>query len=386
MTPDVARILALAAGVVIVLATTSSLIRTLVVPRAYVSRLSVTAARRFVRQIFIFVAARFSSYEVKDRILATSAPVSLIVQLIVWLALFGLGYGLILWASIDGSFFGALREAGSSLFTLGFAASSSGSATIVNFFAAFTGLIVIALQIAYLPTIYAAFNRRETLVTMLQSRAGAPAWGPEILARHHLVGLVDNLPAFYAEWERWAAEVAESHTTYPILITFRSPHALRSWAIGLLAVMDSAALYLALSPNKAPKEARLCLRMGFTALRYIADVSRISYDADPFPDEPIELPYEDYLRGIERLGEVDFPMERAPQEAWVHFRGWRVNYESILYELADMIVAPPGPWSGERSRLRGLTIEPQRPTDRRPDDPADERAPKVAGFGWRWRA
>ena len=377
---------AFAVGLFLVLGTTSSLIRTLVVPRALISKLSVTVARRIVRQTFFFIAARFNSYEIKDKILALSAPVSLIVLLIVWLALYGLGYGLILWAFIDGSFFAALREAGSSMLTLGIASTSEGSATIIDFFAAFTGLIVIALQIAYLPTIYAAFNRRETVVTMLQSRAGAPAWGPEILARHQLVGLIGNLPAFYTEWERWAAEVAESHTTYPVLITFRSPHPLRSWILGLLAVLDSAALYLALSPKSAPTEARLTLRMGFTALRYIADVSRISYDPDPLPTDPVELPYDDYLRGIERLREVDFPMERSPEEAWPHFRGWRVNYESIAYELADRIVAPPGPWSGERSRLQGVTIVPQRPADRTPDDPQNERAPKVAGFGWRWRA
>ena len=377
---------AFAAGLFLILGTVGSVIRTLVVPRALISRLSVTVARRIVRQSFLFLAARFNSYEIKDKILALSAPVSLIVLLIVWLGLFGLGYGLILWAFIDGSFLGALREAGSSLFTLGIASTETRSATIIDFFAAFTGLIVIALQIAYLPTIYAAFNRRETLVTMLQSRAGAPAWGPEILARHHIVGLVDNLPEFYAEWEQWAAEVAESHTSYPVLITFRSPHPLRSWALGLLAVLDSAALYLALSPKKAPTQARLCLRMGFTALRYIADVSRIQYDPDPFPNDPIQLPYDDYLKGIERLREVDFPMERSPEEAWPHFRGWRVNYESISYELMERIVAPPGPWSGERTRLRGATIEPQRPADRTPEDPQNEKAPKVAGFGWRWRA
>ena len=378
--------LALAAGLFLIVGTASSLIRTLVVPRALISRLSVTVARRVVRRTFLFIAGRFSNYEIKDKILAFSAPVSLIVLLMVWLALFGLGYGLVLWAFIDGSLLAALREAGSSMLTLGFTSTPGRAGTLIDFFAAFTGLIVIALQIAYLPTIYSAFNRRETLVTMLQSRAGAPAWGPEILARHHLVGLVGNLPAFYSEWEQWAAEVAESHTTYPVIITFRSPHPLRSWVLGLLAVMDSAALYLSLSPTRAPTEARLCLRMGFTALRYIAEVSRISYDPDPFPDDPIELPYDDYLRGIERLREVDFPLERSPEEAWPHFRGWRVNYESIAYELMDQIVAPPGPWSGERTRLRGVTIDPQRPADRTPEDPQNETAPKAAGFGWRWRA
>ena len=382
MTWQVGHWIALIVGLTLVFGTASSLIRTLVVPRALISRLSVTVARQGVRRTFLFIAGRFNSYEAKDKILALSAPVSLIVILMAWLALFGLGYGLILWAFIDGSLVAAMREAGSSMLTLGFASTPGRAGTLLDFFAAFTGLIVIALQIAYLPTIYSAFNRRETLVTMLQSRAGAPAWGPEILARHQLVGLVGNLPDFFAEWERWAAEVAESHTTYPVLISFRSPHPLRSWILGLLAVLDSAALYLALSPKSAPTEARLCLRMGFTALRYIADVSRIPYDPDPFPDDPIELSFDDYLVGIERLREVDFEMERTPEEAWAHFCGWRVNYEAIAYELMERVVAPPGPWSGERSRLRGVTIQPLRPADRRPNDPDNKKAPKISRFGW----
>lgn len=382
MTWQAGHWVALLVGLALVFSTASSLIRTLVVPRALISRLSVTVARQGVRRTFLFIAGRFKSYETKDKILALSAPVSLIVLLMVWLALFGLGYGLILWAFIDGSLVAAMREAGSSMLTLGFASTPGRAGTLLDFFAAFTGLIVIALQIAYLPTIYSAFNRRETLVTMLQSRAGAPAWGPEILARHHLVGLVGNLPHFYAEWERWAAEVAESHTTYPVLISFRSPHPLRSWILGLLAVLDSAALYLALSPKSAPTEARLCLRMGFTALRYIADVSRITYDPDPFPDDPIELSFDEYVGGIERLREVGFEMERTAEEAWADFRGWRVNYEAIAYELMERVVAPPGPWSGDRSRLRGVTIEPQRPADRRPDDPDNKKAPKISRFGW----
>src|SRR6202042_2948825 len=101
----------------------------------------------------------------------------------------------------------------------------------------------------------------------LESRAGSPAWGPELLARHRLVGIVDQLPSLYADWERWAADVAESHTTYPVLIYFRSSRPLDSWVLSLLAILDSAALYLALAPSRAPSEARLCLRMGYTCLR-----------------------------------------------------------------------------------------------------------------------
>ena len=105
---------------------------------------------------------------------------------------------------------------------------------------------------------------------MLTSRAGEPAWGPEILIRHQLVGITDALPDFYASWEQWAAEVSESHVSYPVLLLFRSPDPWSSWVISLLSVMDAAAMHLALQPETAPSQARMCLRMGYVALRRIS--------------------------------------------------------------------------------------------------------------------
>lgn len=372
-----------AAGLVIVLATAGSVIRALMVPRALLSRLAVFVGRRIVFRTFLFVANRFESYEAKDRVLAYAAPMALLVTLLTWLVSFTIGYGLMLWPFVPGDLLTAIRESGSSLLTLGFHTTRQTTVTIVDFAAAMTGLIVIALQIGYLPTLYSAFNRRETVVTMLQSRAGAPAWGPEILWRAKQASLIESLPTLYLEWERWAADVMESHTTYPSLIWLRSPHPLRSWVLGLLAVMDSAALYNALAPRSAPIEARLVLRMGFTCLRNVAGVASIDYDPDPLPDDPIELSYEEYLGGVHHLEAIGFEMERTPEEAWQHFRGWRVNYESIAYALADRVVAPPGPWSGPRQHLPGQMIIPERPADRQPGDPKTEERPKVTRFGWR---
>lgn len=366
--------LGLCLGVVIVITTWGSVIRTLMVPRALLSRLSVFVGRRMVSRAFVAIANRFESYETKDRVLAYSAPMSLLAVLLTWLVLFVLGYGLIMWPLVPEGFPTALREAGSSTFTLGFHTTETTGGTAIDFLAAMTGLIVVALQIGYLPTIYSAFNRRETTVTMLQSRAGSPAWGPEILWRAQQVNLMQSLPDLYLEWERWTADVMESHATYPVLIWFRSPHPLRSWVIGLLAVMDSAALYNALAPSTCPIEARLALRMGFTCLRNIADVVGIPYDPDPRPDDAIDITYEEYLGGIRHLEAIGFPMERSPEEAWAHFRGWRVNYEAIAYALADGVTAPPGPWSGPRKHLPGQQIVPQRPRNRRPDDPGEERS------------
>jgi hypothetical protein len=363
-------------GIFIVLGTWGSVLRTLVIPRGYASRLSVFVGRTLTRGFFIRIAKLRDTYEGVDKILAFTAPMALLTTLAVWLTLFVLGFGLIMWSLLEISFPGALREAGSSVFTLGFATTARTTATVVDIFAAATGLLVVALEIAYLPVLYSAFNRRETLVTTLQSRAGSPAWGPEILARHQLVGSLDNLRAFYAEWEVWAADLAESHANYTVLIWFRSPHPYRSWVLALLSVMDSAALYNALNPSSAPSEARMAIRMGFTSLRDIAAAIGIPFDPDPFPDDPIDLTYEDFMDGIERLRDLDFPMERTPEDAWAHFKGWRVNYEAIVYALADVTNSVPGPWSGPRSLLDGITIEPQRPANRRPEDPEGDSVPR----------
>jgi len=362
-------------GLVVLAVVATSVLFTLVIPRAIPSRLSVFVGRQVVRRAFLFVADRFDSFERKDAILALSGPMALITLFLVWLSGFLLGYSLLLWPLAHHSLATALRESGSSIFTLGTAASPhNAGATVIDYAAAGTGLLVVALEIAYLPTIYASFNRRETLVTVLQSRAGVPAWGPEILARHQLVGLVGNLPAFYREWEYWAADVAESHANYPVLISFRSPHPLRSWVLAIVSVLDAAALQLSLNPQTAPTDARLCLRMGFVALRDIAAVLKIPFDPDPRPDAPIQLAYEDYLDGVRRLEETGFELERTAEEAWPHFRGWRVNYESIGYAPGHYTSAAPGPWSGPRRR--DVEIEPLRPRDRTPDDPEGARKVK----------
>jgi hypothetical protein len=379
--PEAVRWAGFVVGVAVVLGTWIGMLDTLVVPRGLSSRVAAVVGR-VVRRLFLTVANRFDSYETKDNVLVLLGPITLLALLVTWIAAFLLGYALILYPIEDVSFLTTVEETGSAFFTLGFAGPRGPAATAIHVLAAFTGLIVVALQIAYLPTLYASFNRRETLVTMLQSRAGSPAWGPEILRRHQAVNIVDNLPQLYAEWEQWAADVAESHTNYPVLVVFRSPHPLRSWIVGLLAVMDSAALYTALSPSRAPSEARLCIRMGFNCMRDIAGAMQIPFDPDPLPTDPVELTFEEFRGAVHQLEEVGFPAERSAEEAWPHFRGWRVNYEAVAYALADLAVAPPGPWSGPREHLPGMAIIPQRPANRQPEDTREHGRPRGEGTGW----
>jgi len=264
------------------------------------------------------------------------------------------------------SFSGAFTQAAVALFSVGTSHGGGPSSRWLDIAAGATWAIVVTLQIAYLPSLYDAFNRRETLVAMLESRAGLPAWGPEVLARHQLVGIVDALPDFYSDWEQWAADLAESHTTYPVLLLFRSPEPWYSWVVGLLAVLDGAAMHLALSPDGASSQARLCLRMGFTAFNRIAKTLGWRVDPDPNPEGPISLTFEEFRDAVHMLDEIGFPMELSAEEAWPNFRGWRVNYESNAYRLADRVMAPPAPWSGPRRHLRTGPVAPRRPPQRSP--------------------
>jgi hypothetical protein len=233
-------------------------------------------------------------------------------------------------------------------------------------------LVVVGLQIGYLPTLYAAFNRRETEVTLLVSRAGVPAWGAEILARTRW-GIYDGdsrpvLSELFDRWERWSAEVAESHTTYLTLVRLRSPRPQSHWLTSVVAVMDAAALHLSLAPDREPKvAARLCLRMGFTALRQIATAMRLPVNEDPDPDETISVRYEEFAAAVEMLRSLDYPIDVSTEDAWPHFRGWRVNYEAVAYALAFAVDAPPALWSGIR-RWPFEPIGPNRPVTRQASD------------------
>ena len=367
----VGAVASVAAGVVVVVLTSASVVRALLLPGSRLGLL-LGGIDRVTDRLFRLGTRWIGTHEARSRVRALHAPLILALQLWSWLVLYLVGFALLLWPITHGMG-SALRESGSSLVTLGFAATHGGRAFAVDLAAAATGLIVVALQIAYLPTLYAAFNRREADVALLTMRAGEPAWGPELLARVHLMGSLGELGAFYATWERWAADVAESHSSYPVLLRFRSPNPQSSWLIGLLAVMDSAALYASIAPERAPIQARLFLRMGFGCLQQLARTLGIPYDPDPRPDAGIRLTEGEFREGMARLRDYGFRIGRPLEDVWTHFQGWRVNYEAIVYHLAFAIDAPPALWSGPR-RVPTVPTEPKRLRDRTPEDPEGARS------------
>ncbi len=368
--PLFARYIAAVVGVLIVLVSARSVIGTLIVPRAVSSWLT-NQVDWVVDRVFRAASSRIHDHRRRDKLLAGQVAALLLAQIVVWLLMFFFGFSLILWPLVHGGITNAFSTAGPALWEIGSERASGGVERAIIDVASLTGIITVTLQIAYLPTLYSAFNRRETEVALLNARAGVPSWGPELLARTHYalgsgVSTIDTLPQLYADWERWAADVTESHTTYLPLVRFRSPRPLSSWVTALLAILDSAALILALSPQQAPTvPARMCLRSGFLCFREIARAMGFDVPDEPDPAGGISLTYAEFLDAIARMRKVDFPIERDPEDAWPDFVGWRVNYEAAAYMIAEAVDSVPALWSGPR-RLPGAPIAPIRPPIGRP--------------------
>jgi hypothetical protein len=369
--PLAARYVAAAVGVLLVVTAGGSVIGTLIVPRSVSSWLT-RKVDQIVNAVFVLMTTVVRDPRKRDRILATQAATILIAQIAAWLGMFFIGFSLIFWPLVDGGITDAFRLAGPGLWEIGNDEARGGLQQALLDIASVIGILTITLQIAYLPTLYSEFNRRENAVTLLTARGGVPAWGPELLARTHYalgtgVSTVDTLPELYEGWESWAAEVGESHTTYLPLVRFRSPKPLSSWVTSLLAVLDSAALMLALNPSTAPVvSARLCLRAGFICFGDVARAMGFDIPLEPDPSAGISLSYQDYLDGIAVLRLVDFPIERSPEDAWPDFVGWRVNYEQAAFAVAYAVDAVPALWSGPRRDKRMPHIRPLRPPYGRP--------------------
>jgi hypothetical protein len=360
--------LAAVAGVTLIAGTLLSAIRTFVLPRSAPDRLTRLVFRR-MRAIFSLRLKRVETYEAVDRILALYAPLTLCVLPFVWLFLVWIGYGLIFWAvdfhpaeiasySLEAFLFD-LRVSGSSLLTLGFVAVDSFPLALISFLAASTGLVLVALLIAYLPTIYSAFSKREALVTMLEVRAGSPFSPTQFFQRMYVYAGVEELELLWKSWEVWFTELEESHTSLPPLAFFRSQQPNRSWITAAGIILDAAALSLAvLDMPRRSLQAALTIRAGFLALQRIASFFGIPYNPDPhYPDDSISVTRAEFDALCDELAaDPALKLKADRDQAWIDYAGWRVNYDRVLVELCGLVVAPYSPWSSDRGVLRHTNL------------------------------
>ena len=343
------QILAFIAGLLIVIFTLSSALSTFVLPRAARSQLN-RIVFGLLRRIINFVMHFARSYQRRDAVMAYYAPIGLMLLLPTWYLLILLGYAAMFWALNVGDLFAVFRLSGSSLISLGFDASETLFVTILVFSEAMIGLILVAMLIAYLPTMYSAFSRREQVVNMLEVRAGSPPSAVEMLLRFHRNHGLDKLSDYWKVWEAWFADIEESHTTLPALIFFRSPRSENSWITAAGAVLDAASITLSAIEIPYDVSAALSIRAGFLALRRIATYFDIPNPQNPhYPDHPICVDHKEFDDLLNQLATAGLPLKPDREQAWRDFAGWRVNYDRALILLCGLVMAPQAPWSSDRA-------------------------------------
>ncbi len=346
------RVLAFVGGFTLVAYIMISVIRTFVLPRSAPDQL-VRMVFLAMRHVFDFRISFERTYERRDEIMALYAPFTLIMLPAVWLVFVLSSYMAMFWATTGQPLYALYKISGSSLFTLGYATLDDVVTTTLIFTEAAIGLFLVALLIAYLPTMYAAFSKREALVTMLEVRAGSPPSAITLLTRFHELNRMHMLDDLWTVWELWFVDIDETHTSLAALSFFRSPQSDRSWVTASGAVLDAASLAASTLDIPNNGQANLCIRAGYIALRHISDFFGLPYDPNPRPDDPISVTREEFDQAYDALVEAGMPVKPDRDDAWKNFRGWRVNYDKVLIHLAGLTMAPHAPWSADRAvRIR----------------------------------
>jgi hypothetical protein len=348
--------IALAVGILLVAFTLLDVFRTLVMPRAARGRVRLSRILfRTMWRPWRWIGVRAKTAQARERVLATAAPFFFFVLLVSWVSLALLGYALILWspAFVDGigpggdSFGNALYVSGTSLFTLGSVGGVTGWTRAIVVVEGATGLGLFAVVIAYLPVLYQAFNRREVGVLLLDARAGSPPSGPELLHRMGSAGASSSLHGLFAEWERWVADVLESHMSYPLLTLFRSPHDNTSWVTSLGSVLDAATLLLTAVEDEPDERAILLYGTGVHAVEDLFYYLRLTERETVIQRDE----FEDVLGVMKDDGFAVRPVD----DAFARFTQKRAKYAPRLDALAVLLAATPTLWIGDRSFLGART-------------------------------
>lgn len=340
------------AGAIVVALVFLSAVSTVVVPRGVPVRLT-RAVFVGVRSVFELRSRAAHTYEQRDHAMALYAPLSLVLLPLVWISLVLVGYSAMFAALGVRPVRDAFVTSGSSLLTLGFTTVPDLPTTVLAFTEAAMGLVLLALLITYLPSYYAAFSRREALVSSNAIAAGSPPSGVELLSRFFVIKNLDGLTErVWTPWATWFTDIEETHTSLSALALFRSPQPQRSWVTAAGSVLDAAALLTSTVDVPRQPPAALCIRTGSLSLREIANFFDIPFDPDPAPDDPITIARDEWEEACAHLEEAGVALKEDRDQAWRDFAGWRVNYDSVLIALAGLTMAPYAPWSSDRSPLR----------------------------------
>jgi Ion channel len=309
---------------------------------------------------WVVLAERARKAKVREQIYSIYGPLSLLLLLLLWALLLICGFALFYFSmrspfgdlmmlhsnSAWAQFGTDLYVSGTTLFTLGLGdvVPHTRLARAIIIFESGVGLGFVALVIGYLPVLYQAFSRREVSVALLDSRAGSPPNAAELFRRHAFEGGDEALTALLAEWERWSAEILESHISYPILCYYRSQHDNQSWLSALVSILDTCSLLISVIEGTSSRQAQLTFVMARHALVDLGNVFRVQeHEAWRHQGEVDRLPAKDFYHLCDALGDNHLLLCGDPAAA-KRLNTIRALYEPHAYALSEYLRMPLPVW------------------------------------------
>jgi hypothetical protein len=335
---------------------------TIILPRRVTRRFRLT--RIFYHYTWLpwaTLARRMRDSRFRETYLSFYGPLSLLVLFAVWGVGLILGFAMLHWACgsalrlPDGdssrvTFLTDLYLSGTTFCTLGLGdvrplTSVARALTVIE---ACTGFGFLAIVVGYLPVLYQAFSRRESNITLLDARAGSPPSAAELLRRH--ARALDDFTVFLRDWERWAADLMESHLSFPVLAYFRSQHDNQSWLAALTTVLDASALAITANDDALSRQAQLTFAM---ARHAVVDLSQIFNQAPRAPrqDRLSKSEHERLRRELAPVG-VDLLDDPAADDQLERLRGM---YDPYVAGLSEYLLMKLPHWDSPKAGHNWLT-------------------------------
>jgi len=344
------KILATVAGFILFFAILRDSFETIVLPRRVSRRFRLS--RWFYLSTWTLwsaIARKIRPGNRREFYLSYYGPLSLLLLLVAWALVLILAYSLFQWGLSDPlqapekqqTFWTYLYMSGTTFVTLGYGdvvpLSLLGRSLAVG--EAATGFLFLALIVGYVPVIYQSFSRRETQISLLDARAGSPPSASEMLRRHYRDRTINELGQFLGTWERWCAEVLESHLSYPVLTYYRSQHERQSWLAALTTILDTCALMIVGFEGVSP----LIVRPTFAIARHAAvDLAQV-YGTPPLDPKLNRLSKDDFVRLRDALADVGLVFH-VEEDAERRLYEIRRSYEPFVNALADHLLVNLPPW------------------------------------------
>jgi hypothetical protein len=348
------RIFTLIAGIVCLFSVLLDAFQTIILPRRASGRFRLTRLFYIATwKPWVFFTKLLHDPRKRESSFSYYGPMSLIFLLVVWAGAMVGGFALIFY-SLGSPFNDALQGAGlrsdlyvsgTTLFTLGLGDVTPHSAWAreIIILESGTGLGFLAVVMGYFPVLYAAFSRREVSISLLDARAGSPPTAAELLHRHSYEGGESALSLLLVEWERWSAELLESHISYPLLCYFRSQHNNQSWISALTALLDTSALLIAGVQGREARQAQLTFAMARHAMVDLAQIFSLA----PVTNAPDRLPPERYEQLYSLLCQSGVSVCRDGHSI-ERLRDMRALYEGYAEALGAYLCMPLPPWMADQ--------------------------------------